>query len=187
MTAGSAACAGCAPTSSRRRADLRRLSLAAGFALIVLAFAAASRVTDTRAGLVAEIVTLLGGLAGIGLLTYAFAARPRHANRPSPQPSPLKGRGGMPPSPQPCARSAARTARNSALRLLIAPLKGRGGKTRSKRDLVLGAAGVLLAVILLTGLAISGGILWAGFGLALLLPMIAGSLYLCVRFLRANP
>jgi len=72
---------------------LRRLSLAAGFALIVLAFAAASRVTDTRAGLVAEIVTLLGGLAGIGLLTYAFAARLRNANRPSPQPSPLEGRG----------------------------------------------------------------------------------------------
>jgi len=29
--------------------------------------------------------------------------------------------------------------------------------------------------------------MWAGFGLALLLPMIAGSVYLCVRFLRANP
>jgi len=142
---------------------LRRLSLAGGFALIVLAFAAASRVTDSREGLVAEIVTLLGGLAGIGLLTYAFAARARNANRPSPQPSPLTGRGGVP------------------------PLEGRGGKPRSTRDLVLGAAGVLLAVLLVTGLAISGGILWAGFGLALLLPMIAGSVYLCVRYLRTNP
>jgi len=155
---------------------LRWLSLAGGFALIVLAFAAASRVTDTRAGLVAEIVTLLGGLAGIGLLTYAFAARPSNANRPSPRPS---------------ARSATRTARNSALRPLIAPLEGRGRTTearpRSNRDLVLGATGVLLAAVLLTGLAISGGIMWAGFGLALLLPMIAGSVYLCVRFLRANP
>ena len=142
---------------------MRRLSLAGGFALIVLAFAAASRVTDSREGLVAEIVTLLVGLAGIGLLTYAFAARARNANRPSPQPSPLTGRGG------------------------ITPLGGRGRKPRSTRDLVLGAAGVLLAVLLVTALAISGGILWAGFGLALLLPMIAGSVYLCVRFLRANP
>jgi len=148
---------------------LRRLSLAGGFALIVLAFAAASRVTDSREGLVAEIVTLLGGLAGIGLLTYAFAARARNANRPSPQPSPLTGRGGLPSSPQP------------------SPLGGRGRKPRSTRDLVLGAAGVLLAVLLVTALAISGGILWAGFGLALLLPMIAGSVYLCVRFLRTNP
>ena len=132
---------------------MRRLSLAAGFALIALAFLAASRVTDTRAGLVAEVVTLLGGLAGIGLLTYAFAARPRNA-RPSP---PAR-------APEPA---------------IVRP--------RSSRDLVLGAAGVLLAVVLVSGLAISGGILWAGFGFALLLPMIAGSVYLCVRFLRANP
>jgi len=132
---------------------LRRLSLAGGFALIVLAFAAASRVTDSRAGLVAEIVTLLGGLAGIGLLTYAFAARPRSA-----RPSTPAG------SPRPAA-----------------------ARPRSTRDLVLGAAGVLLAIVLVTGLAISGGIMWAGFGLALLLPMIAGSVYLCVRFLRTNP
>ena len=75
----------------------------------------------------------------------------------------------MPPSPQP------------------SPLEGRARKPRSNRDLVLGATGVLLAAVLLTGLAISGGIMWAGFGLALLLPMIAGSVYLCVRFLRANP
>lgn len=60
-------------------------------------------------------------------------------------------------------------------------------KARSNRDLALGAGGVLLAILLLTGLAISGGILWAGFGLALLLPMIGGSVYLFVRFLRANP
>jgi hypothetical protein len=132
---------------------LRRLSLAGGFALIVLAFAAASRVTDSRAGLVAEIVTLLGGLAGIVLLTYAFAARPRHA-KPS-----ARAAAPRPPAPRP----------------------------RSDRDLLLGATGVLLAIVLVSGLAISGGILWAGFGLALLLPMIAGSVYLCVRFLRARP
>jgi len=132
---------------------LRRLSLAGGFALIVLAFAAASRVTDTRAGLVAEIVTLLGGLAGIGLLTYAFAARPRNTKPDMP------------------ARAS----------------KPAEARPRSNRDLVLGAGGVLLAVVLVSGLAISGGILWAGLGLTLLVPMIAGSVYLCVRFLRANP
>ena len=48
-------------------------------------------------------------------------------------------------------------------------------------------ARIRLAVLLVAGLAISGGLLLAGFGLALLLPMIAGSVYLCVRFLRANP
>ena len=133
---------------------MRWLTLAGGFALIVLAFVAASRVTDTQSGQVAEVVTLLGGLAGIGLLTYSFAARPRAQTE------------GRPPGPTP----------------------GTGpGKPRSNRDLVLGASGVVLALVLLTGLIISGGILWAGFGLALLLPMIAGSVYLCVRFLRANP
>lgn len=133
---------------------MRWLAIVGGFALIVLAFAAASRVTDTQSGQVAEVVTLLGGLAGIGLLTYAFAARP-------------SGRAqGTPPRPVPATASS---------------------KSRSNRDLVLGASGMVLAVLLLTGLIISGGILWASLGLALLLPMIAGSVYLCVRFLRASP
>jgi len=60
-------------------------------------------------------------------------------------------------------------------------------RPRTRRDLLLGAAGVVLAVILLVGLAISGGPVWAGFGLALMLPMIAGSVYLCLRFLRSAP
>lgn len=60
-------------------------------------------------------------------------------------------------------------------------------RPRTARDLVLGAGGVFLALLLLGGLAVSGGALWAGFGLALLLPMIAGSVYLCVRFLRRAP
>lgn len=60
-------------------------------------------------------------------------------------------------------------------------------RPRTNRDLLLGAGGVALAMVLLGGLAISGGLLWAGFGLALLLPMIAGSVYLCVRFLRSEP
>ena len=134
---------------------MRLASAVAGVALVVLAFAAAGRVTDTRDGLIAEVITLLSGLAGIGLVTYAFAARPRA--RPA----------SSPPEQMP-ARSAA-------------------ARARATRDLVLGAAGVLLAIVLLTGLAVSAGPLWAILGLALLLPMIAGSIYLCVRFLRANP
>jgi mannose/fructose/N-acetylgalactosamine-specific phosphotransferase system component IIC len=47
--------------------------------------------------------------------------------------------------------------------------------------------GLVLAVVLLAGLSVSGGALWAGLGFALLLPMIAGSVYLCVRFLRSSP
>ncbi|TMD97543.1 MAG: hypothetical protein E6I72_05990 [Chloroflexi bacterium] len=136
---------------------MRRLSLACGLALVVLAFAAASRVSDTREGQVAEVVTLLGGLAGIGLLTYAFASRPRATSSSSSSTSPV--------------------TRTPAM----------GGRRRSSRDLVLGAGGVVLAVCLLAGLAFSGGPLWAAFGLALLVPMIAGSVYLCLRFLRANP
>ena len=136
---------------------MRRLSLACGLALVVLAFAAASRVSDTREGQVAEVVTLLGGLAGIGLLTYAFASRPRATRSSSSSTSPV--------------------TRTPAL----------GGRQRSSRDLVLGAGGLVLAMCLLAGLALSGGLLWAAFGLALLVPMIAGSLYLCLRFLRANP
>jgi hypothetical protein len=58
-------------------------------------------------------------------------------------------------------------------------------RPKTRRDLVLGAGGVVLAVVLLAGLALSGGLIWAGFGLALLLPMIGGSLYLCLRFLRS--
>lgn len=58
---------------------------------------------------------------------------------------------------------------------------------RSRRDAALGVGGLVLAAVLLTGLGISGGVLWAGFGLGLLLPMIAGSVYLCVRFFRSSP
>jgi len=132
---------------------LRRLSLVAGVALVALAFAAATRVTDTREGLVAEVMTLLGGMAGVGLLIYAFAARRRPGRRqddPTPKSSVTGGR-------------------------------------RSLRDLAFGAGGIVLGVVLLTGLAFSGGPLWASLGLALLLPMLAGSIYLCVRFLRSAP
>jgi|SRR5438552_2233255 len=133
---------------------MRWLSLVAGAALVVLAFAAVTRVSDTREGLVAEVITLLGGLAGIGLLVYGLTARRAPAGRPSSM-------------PRPQTRAAPRP--------------------RATRDLVLGVGGIGLALVLLGGLAVSGGALWAAFGLALLLPMLTGCAYLCVRFLRASP
>ena len=132
---------------------MRWIALVAAAALVAIAFAAAGRVTDTREGLVAEIVTLLGGATGFVLLIYAFGARKR--------PAPPDSTGGT---------TTTRTA-----------------YARSSRDLLLGGSGIALSIILLGGLALSGGPLWAGFGLAILLPMLAGSVYLCVRYLRANP
>jgi hypothetical protein len=61
---------------------MRLLSLIAGIALIVVAFGAATRVADTRDGLIAEAITLLGGLAGIGLVFYALFAGARPAPTP---------------------------------------------------------------------------------------------------------
>lgn len=68
----------------------RWLSLAAGAALIVVAFFAASRVVDTREGLIYEIVTLFAGLIGVSLLLYGLVAnsiRGRATSRPSAQAS----------------------------------------------------------------------------------------------------
>ena len=56
---------------------------------------------------------------------------------------------------------------------------------RSANDLVLGSAGLLVGAILLTGLVMSGGWSWALIGALLLLPMIAGCVYLCARFAAA--
>ena len=133
---------------------MRWIALVAGVALLALAVGAVTRVEDTRAGLVAEIVTLLSALAGVSLLIYGLVARPRLTTQPPRAPAKA-----LPTEPHP----------------------------RTARDLVLGAGGVVLALVLLGGLAVSGGPLWAGFGLALLLPMIAGSVYLCVRFVRSEP
>jgi hypothetical protein len=133
---------------------LRWLTILAGTALVILAFAAATRVADTREGLVAEVVTLLAGLGGVLLLIYGLTARRRPADRPQ-----------APAASVPAARR----------------------RGRSARDLALGAGGITLAAILFTGLAVSGGPMWAGLGLLLMVPMLAGSLYLCVRFLRSEP
>ena len=129
---------------------MRWLSIAAGLALIVVAFAAGSRVADTREGLIAEVVALLGGLAGLSLLLYGL----------------FKGVGRSRP-----AAAATRPAPAVSVRPV--------------RELAAGATGVLVGLVLLGGLAVSGGALWAGLGAVILLPMLAGSIYLCVRFARA--
>jgi len=132
---------------------MRWLALLAGVALIALAIVAVTRVADTREGLVAEVVTLLGALAGVSLLIYGLAARPRPREASvAPRPAPSVA------TPRP----------------------------RSSRDLLLGVVGIALALVLLGGLAFSGGFLEAAFGLALLLPMLGGCLYLCLRYLRAS-
>lgn len=121
--------------------------------MIALAFAAGSRVADTREGLIAEVVALFAGLCGISLLLWGLLAARRTASRPVPGPP------------------AAQAARSSDVRPVA--------------DLVLGVAGLLIAVFLMTGLAVSGGVEWAGLGSVLLVPMMAGCVYLCVRFARA--
>jgi hypothetical protein len=131
---------------------VRWLPLVAGAALIAVAFAAATRVADTREGLIAEVVLLFAALAGIGLLVYGLAAR--------------RGLAAAPGGP--------------ALTVESAP-----PQPRSRRDLITGASGVALGAALLAGLALSGGILWLVLGFALLLPMLGGSVYLFVRFLRS--
>jgi hypothetical protein len=129
---------------------VRRLSLVAGAGLIVIAFAAATFVADTREGLIAEVVTLMAGLVGVSLLLYGLLARGRPASRPS-------------------------------VPAVSAPVRA-----PSSREFTLGAAGLGLAVILIGGLGVSAGWQWAALGSVMLLPMIAGSAFLCGRFLRAR-
>lgn len=59
-------------------------------------------------------------------------------------------------------------------------------RTPSSRELAIGIAGLVVAVILIGGLAISAGWQWAALGSVMLLPMIAGSAFLCFRFLRTH-
>ncbi len=132
----------------------RSIVLAVGALLVVVAFAAATRVADTREGLIAEVILLFASLGGVSLLLYGLTA-----NRVPVAPA-------RPPTRDATPVSAHR---------------------REQRDLLLGSGGVALALILVSGLAFSGGALWAVLGLALLLPMLAGSVYLVFRFLRTNP
>jgi len=56
---------------------------------------------------------------------------------------------------------------------------------RSATELLAGSVGLVVAVVLIAGVALSAGGLWVIVALVLLLPMILGSAYLCVRFMRA--
>ena len=78
--------------------------------------------------------------------------------------------------------SAARPQAGSELPPTGAP----GGQARSATDLLVGGAGLLVAAGLVAGIAVSAGALWAVMGFALLLPMVLGCAYLCIRFLRAQ-
>jgi hypothetical protein len=125
--------------------------LGAGVVLIVVAFAAATRVADTREGLIYEVVTLLAGLAGVGLLLYGLVTTFSHSRPTKPAPS------------------------------IATPMAER---VHNAGELVVGASGLVLAAILLAGIAVTAGGLWVLLGSILLLPMIAGCVYLCFTFAR---
>jgi len=129
----------------------RAIALAAGALLIAVSFVAAFSVADSRQGLVAEVVTLISGLAGTGLLLYGLVPKRRSTQPPPPKPA----HQASPPRP------------------------------RTANDLLLGSAGLLLAAVLVAGLTISGGWLWALLGGLLLLPMAIGCTYMVAAFLRA--
>lgn len=119
--------------------------------LVAVAFAAATRVADTREGLIYEVVTLLAGLAGVGLLLYGLVATFSHSRPTVPAP--------------PVAKAATPKVHNAG-------------------ELLVGASGLVLAAILLGGIAATSGGWWALLGSILLLPMIAGCIYLCFTFAR---
>jgi hypothetical protein len=129
----------------------RVAAVASGALLILVAFIAAFNVADSRQGLIAEVVTLLSGLAGVGLLLYGLVPKRRVAGQPNVR------------------------AQSTVKRVAI----------RSANDLLIGAGGLLLAAVLLTGLNVSGGWLWTLLGAALLSPMVIGCVYLIAAFIRA--
>jgi hypothetical protein len=130
---------------------VRWLALAAGAVLVVIAFLAGSRVADTREGLIAEVIALLAGLAGVSLVMYGWVAANIRSNAAS--------------APQ--VKSPA------------------GPQVRTANELVVGSSGLVVALFLIVGIGLSAGLPWAVLGLVLLLPMVIGSTYLCLRFLRA--
>jgi hypothetical protein len=56
---------------------------------------------------------------------------------------------------------------------------------RSANELLVGGIGLIIAAGLVIGIAFSAGGPWALMGFVLLLPMVLGCAYLCLRFLRA--
>jgi peptidoglycan/LPS O-acetylase OafA/YrhL len=128
----------------------RPLAIGGGLLLIVVAFIAATKVADTREGLIAEVVTLLCGLAGVGVLLYGL----------------------VPKRTKPAAASAPPRVHDA--------VQG----PRSANDLLVGGVGLLIALILVGGLVMSAGWLWALVGAVLLLPMVIGCGILLASFIR---
>lgn len=93
---------------------MRWISLVAGIALIALAFGAATRVADTREGLIAEVTTLLAGVVGVSLVIYGLVARARPATRPAGAGPPNPG-----PRPPPSSREFAIGAGGLGLAALL--------------------------------------------------------------------
>lgn len=130
---------------------MRWLAVAAGVALLVFSLIATTQVADTRQGLLIEIVTLTGWLAGVGLVLAGwFLGRRTTPGRPA------------------------------AEAVSIEP----GPRVHSANELLMGGGGIVLAAVLLSGLAYSGGTLWALLGFFILLPMVVGCAYLCFAFVR---
>jgi hypothetical protein len=128
---------------------MRRAALAAGVVFIAAAFIAATRVANTREGLIFEVITLFAGLAGVIFMIYGLVTT---LGRPAP--------GASPP-----------------------PVSARPeNRTHNAAELLVGGSGLAVAAILLGGIAATAGVLWALLGGIMLLPMIVGCAYLCVRF-----
>ena len=138
--------------SGRFELGVRWLALSVGVVLIIAAFAAGTRVADTREGLIYEVITLMAGLAGVSLLLYGLVATLR----------------------PPKATAPASSIDSSAEQ-----------KVHNAAELLVGASGLVVAAILVVGIAATAGVQWALLGSILLLPMIAGCAYLCFAFARA--
>jgi hypothetical protein len=125
---------------------VRWLSLVAGGALLAIAFGAGTRVADTREGLIAEVITLLAGLAGISLVLYGLFA----GARPAPKRAPF-----IPPptaAPRP-ARDLALGAGGLGLAVVLV-----GGLARSA-----GWQWALLSLVMLLPMIAGSGYLFARF------------------------
>ena len=65
------------------------------------------------------------------------------------------------------------------------PIRKPPVQVRSANELLIGVGGVFVAAVLVVGIGLSAGPEWALLGLVLLMPMVIGSAYLCLRFFRA--
>ncbi len=65
----------------------------------------------------------------------------------------------------------------------VAPRPG-GEKVHNAAELLVGVSGLVVAALLLAGTAAAAGVMWVFLGAILLMPMIAGSAYLCFTFAR---